>query len=148
MVKAEINKVLLIDDNEIDLFLCKKLMELYEFSNQVVVKKSCKEALNYMSQVSDNIEELPDFIFLDLFMPVQNGYDFLKIYSEKSLAIKSKCKVIVLSVIINEDEVQKLAKNKDVYTLLQKPLSKEALSGLTELHSLYDNAIHREIVKQ
>jgi CheY-like chemotaxis protein len=88
-------------------------------------------------------EELPDFIFLDLFMPIQSGYDFLEAYSKKSKAIKSKCKIIVLSILINEDDIQELLRNPDVYTLLQKPLTEESLNALKEIQHIQSKSARK-----
>lgn len=130
----KIRNVLLIDDNETDLFISEKLMEQYGFSNKICKKRSCAEALDYLTNECSNKENLPDYIFVDLFMPAEDGYFFLDAYSKMSKLIKKKCKVIILSILINEEEAQKLLKNKDVYTLLQKPLTKESLDALKELH--------------
>lgn len=136
------NCAMIIDDNEIDIFVSKQMIELCDFSNKIIAKKNCAEALDFLSECK-RTEELPDFIFLDLFMPLQNGYDFLESYSKKSKMIKNKCKIIVLSVLLNEDAIQELLKNPNVYTLLQKPLTEESLSALKEIHYIQSQRIRK-----
>lgn len=129
------NRIMVIDDNKIDLFISQKIMEAVNFSKEILLKETIVSALDFLSNDCKTKKELPDFIFLDLFMPGQTGHDFLEAYAKKSKMIRDKCKVIILSVLIHEDEVQRLLKNKDVYTLLRKPLTIESLNALKELNS-------------
>lgn len=131
----QFNRVMIIDDDEIDLFIIGKMIKQCNFSDEIIAKNNCKEALNFLSKECKNSMNLPDFIFCDLFMPLQNGHDFLEEFSKKSKVVKSKCKVIIVSVIINEEVIQKLLKNDYVYTFLQKPLTVKALNALAQLNS-------------
>lgn len=139
----KIKNVLIIDDDQMHLFLSQRIIEQCGFSDNIHTSKSCAEALKYLTTECTSIDDFPDFIFLDLFMPLQNGYDFIDAYIKKPKTIKNKCKLIILSVLINEDEIQKLSRNQDVYTLLQKPLTKESLSALTELHQISPKSFHK-----
>lgn len=145
---TEIRKVLIIDDCEIDRYVIKKLMERNNFSKDIITASSCKEGLQYLSKECVLAENLPDFIFLDLFMPVETGYDFLKIYSKRSQILKKKCRLVILSVLINEENAQVLLNNPDVYTLLQKPINEESINALKELYSLESSPIRKVIGKQ
>lgn len=141
----QFNRVMIIDDNDIDIFICKKMIEYYNFANEIIIKKSCAKALDFLL-TCNSTEDWPDLIFLDLFMPVQNGYDFLEAYSKKSNAIKNKCKIIILSVLINEKVVQELCKNNNVYKFFPKPINKDSINTLKELYrhdikSIYENQI-------
>lgn len=132
----KIKNVLIVDDDQMHLFLSQSIIEHCGFSDNIHTSKSCAEALKYLTTECTSIDDFPDFIFLDLLMPIQNGYDFIDAYIKKPKTIKNKCKLVILSVLINEDEVQQLSKTQDVYTLLQKPLTKESLCALTELHQM------------
>lgn len=121
---------MIIDDNEIDLFIGKKVVELYGFANDVINKNNCKDALNYLSKECNSKQELPDFIFCDWFMPIQNGQNFLEEFAKKPEKIINQCKVIILSTLIDEKEIQELIKKKHVYAFLQKPLSENSLKAI------------------
>lgn len=145
---SKIKNVLIIDDDHMHLFLSQRIMEQCEFSENIHTSKSCAEALKYLTTECTSIDDFPDFIFLDLFMPIQNGHDFIDAYIKKSKIKKNKCKLIILSVLINEDEIQQLSRNQDVYTLLQKPLTKESLSALTELNQIPAKSFHKLTKRQ
>jgi CheY-like chemotaxis protein len=129
------NKVLVIDDNPIDIFIFQKILEIASFTKEVIIKTTAASALEFLSQCKTK-DDLPDFIFLDLFMPTQTGHDFLRVYAKKSRMIRNKCKVVILSILIYEGEVQNLLKNPNVYMLLRKPLTLESLNALKELNSI------------
>ena len=145
--KGKYKCILLIDDKEVDTFIAKRTMELHHFSDNIIIKQSCTEALKFLSEKFKNQNDFPDFIFLDLFMPVQSGYDFLDAYSKIPKRKKGKCKLIVLSVQINEDKVQNFLKNQDIYTLLQKPLTKGALNALTDLQNIQGKFVRKVMLK-
>ncbi len=130
------NKVLVIDDNRIDQFICQKILEIASFTKEIILKNTAVDALEFLSDECKTRDDLPDFIFLDLFMPTQTGHDFLQEYAKKSKMIRDKCKVVILSILIYEDEVQRLLRNPNVYMLLRKPLTLESLSALKELNSI------------
>lgn len=141
------NKVMIIDDNKIDLFICQRMLEIASFTKEVVYKATSAEALFFLTNECKTKDDLPDFIFLDLFMPRETGHDFLEAYSKKSKMIRDKCKVVILSVLIYESEIQRLLRNRDVYMLLRKPLTLESLSALKELNSIQLRSLHNNQYK-
>ncbi|CAN5398787.1 response regulator [soil metagenome] len=70
---ADMNKIFLIDDDEDDQLLFKEAIELINPSLQCETAGNGKIALEKL-KVSTT---LPDLIFLDLNMPIMNGYEFL-----------------------------------------------------------------------
>ena len=75
----KVNKTLLIDDSDIDLFIQRRFLEVYDFSNQLISYKSASEALNWLRNI--NGQEPPEVIFLDLNMPELDGFDFLESFN-------------------------------------------------------------------
>ena len=67
------NKIFLIDDDEDDQFFFKEVIESINSTLHCDTATDGKIALDRL-KASDS---LPDIIFLDLNMPVMNGYDFL-----------------------------------------------------------------------
>src|SRR5437762_5643958 len=90
-------KVLLIDDNEIDNFINKKLLLKTQFAEDIVDKTTAMAALEYLQSNSSSPENLPDVIFLDIMMPIMDGFGFLDEYDKLPDAVKSKIRIIMLS---------------------------------------------------
>ncbi|MFN8436629.1 MAG: response regulator [Cytophagales bacterium] len=125
------NLVLLVDDNDTDNFINKRIIELANFSNSVIVKNSGKEALEYLQSEENNPDNLPDFIFLDINMPIVDGFVFLIEFEQLSETVKKKCKVCVLSSSDNSRDIERITSNEFVINFITKPLSVENLNSLS-----------------
>jgi len=127
---ARFDQILLVDDNEIDNFINERIITSSGFAENVVVKFSADAALDYLREISSNPGLIPDFIFLDLNMPVKDGFGFLNDYSQISEQVRNKSKVIVLSSSISPDDINRASVNPYVYKYLNKPLSEKYLEAV------------------
>ena len=121
------NLVLLIDDNEIDNFVAKKVIEKSGFAEKVITVQSAKNALEYLNTENSSKDELPDIIFLDIGMPEMDGFEFLEEYEKLNKIVVNNCKVLVLSSSLDIDDYNRANRNKLVRKFLNKPLSKKSL---------------------
>lgn len=121
---------LLIDDNEIDNFINKKLLLKTKFALDVVEKKSAMSALEHLRENSNSPENLPDVIFLDIMMPVMDGFGFLEEYDKLPDGIKKKCRIIMLSSTESFKDLNRANSNKHVYKFLNKPLTEPVLAAI------------------
>ncbi len=120
--------VMLIDDNELDNFINKKLLENEHFAGAVTVHLSALNALEELKSMPEN--KLPDLIFLDIMMPHMDGFAFLDEFGKLDEKIKSHCKILMLSTSESFKDLNKANQNKYVYKFLNKPLSKAVLDAI------------------
>lgn len=129
--KPRFETVLLIDDDDIDNFINEKIITSALFANGVIVKNSAQAGLDFLKE---NINNLPEFIFLDLNMKGMNGFDFLvefdKLVIENPI-YKDRCKILVLSSSISEEEIHKASINPYVVKYLNKPLTENYLDAIS-----------------
>jgi len=119
--------VLLIDDNEIDNFVAKKVIEKSGFAEKVITVQSAKNALDYLNTENSSKDLLPDIIFLDIGMPEMDGFEFLEEYEKLNKIVVNNCKVLVLSSSLDIDDYNRANRNKLVRKFINKPLSKKLL---------------------
>lgn len=125
-----LNLVMLIDDNEIDNFISKRIIELSQFAKRVEVKDSGRSALEYLEQHKDEPDLLPELIFLDINMPIVDGFMFLYELENFPKTVQKKCKVVILSSSDNKKDIDKIISNDHVIKFITKPLTDQALSEL------------------
>ena len=127
---GNIGLVLLVDDNDTDNFISKRIIEITKFAKNVIVKNTGKSALDYLGENQDNPESLPDLIFLDINMPIVDGFVFLYEFEKFHVNIKNKCKVIILSSSDNKRDIDKIVNNDYVIKFITKPLTESTLAEI------------------
>lgn len=128
-----IDLVMLVDDNDTDNFISKRIIEITKFANEVEVKNSGKSALEYLEEHKDNVDKLPNIIFLDINMPIVDGFVFLYEFEKFNENIRNKCKVIILSSSDNKRDIDKIVNNDHVIKFITKPLTENALAEIKSL---------------
>ncbi|HYG21121.1 MAG TPA: response regulator [Ohtaekwangia sp.] len=125
-----VDKALLIDDSDIDLFIQRRFLEVYNFSNQLLLYKSAEEALQWLEGDGDSP---PDIIFLDLNMPEIDGFSFLKNFLNLPEKIKLKSKIVVLTSSNNEKDREQAFSFNNVIQFITKPLKQTDIEELKVL---------------
>ncbi len=121
---------MLVDDNDTDNFISKRIIEITKFAKEVEIKNSGKSALEYLDQNKDKPERLPNIIFLDINMPIVDGFVFLYEFEKFNSTIKDKCKVIILSSSDNKRDIDKIINNDHVIKFITKPLTEATLNEI------------------
>jgi len=125
-----IDLVMLVDDNETDNFISKRIIEITKFAKRVEVKNSGKSALDYLKENQSSPDDLPNIIFLDINMPIVDGFVFLYEFEKFSEVVRNKCKVIILSSSDNKRDIDKIVNNNHVIKFITKPLTEVALDEI------------------
>ncbi|MEQ1585612.1 MAG: response regulator [Cyclobacteriaceae bacterium] len=120
----------LIDDSEVDLFVQKKFLEIRQFANQIVTFSSAKQALDVLTSPKG---ESPGIVFLDLNMPMINGFEFLELVRETSEAVFDRMKVVILTSSNSLVDRERAQSFNNVISFIPKPLTVQGLDDLAKL---------------
>jgi CheY-like chemotaxis protein len=121
------NKVLIIDDNEIDTYVNMKMMEKVHFAESIIVKNSEPAALVYLTQECEKDADYPDIIFLNPAMSPQRKSYFIKEFQNLP-EVKDKNRLIIISVMEVQQQSDLASKRRAIfYQSVSKPLTQEAL---------------------
>ncbi len=130
VAEKNLDLVMLVDDNDTDNFISKRIIEITKFSKGVEVKSSGKTALDYLKENQNDIEKIPSLIFLDINMPIVDGFVFLYEFEKFNELVRNKCKVIILSSSDNKRDIDKIVNNNHVIKFITKPLTEVALDEI------------------
>lgn len=76
-----ISSVMIIDDEPVNNFICRRTIEHFDPSIEIMEFEKAKDALQFFEQQSkQKNQKLPDVVFLDLNMPLMDGWTFLEHY--------------------------------------------------------------------
>ncbi len=118
--------ICLIDDDRIYQFTAKRIIELVDPMQKVLVFSNGKEAIDFFTQQALPNEQLPDVIFLDINMPVMNGWEFLEAYNLLKTDLEKKISIYMVSSSVDEkDKIR--SKSFDVKDFIEKPIDKEMM---------------------
>ena len=73
--------VLLVDDEEIFIFIMSQTLKTIVSDLEILTAQHGKQAIQLLENLIDKNLNTPSIIFLDINMPVMNGFDFLKAYN-------------------------------------------------------------------
>lgn len=124
---------MLIDDNEIDNLINHKMIEAAAVTDNIYTHTGAKSAIEFLRNVEqlDVIDQvIPDIIFLDIDMPLMDGFQFLEEFEKFGNVIKEKCKIVMLTSSINPQDFSHSKKYNSVRQYLNKPLSHDNIVNL------------------
>ncbi len=116
--------IFLIDDDPIFVYLTRRIIASIDCPCEIKEFTDGELALAYLSESSDKAAMLPDVIFLDLSMPVMDGWEFLKEYSLLKPNMKKDIALFIVSSSISPQEVERSKTYRAVTDFLIKPVEK------------------------
>lgn len=123
-----VDKTMLIDDSEIDLFIHRRFLELCNFSKELTTYKSAENALDSLKNLED--QEPPNVIFLDLNMPIVDGFSFLNLFTELPEKIRKRSRIVVLTSSNSDTDREQVFLYKNVVQMITKPMKQSDIEAL------------------
>ncbi|WP_116770790.1 response regulator [Maribacter litoralis] len=124
--------VWIIDDDDISKYVMKRYL------NQLSVTRiiDFPDSLQPLKFIQDNVrstDELPDIIFLDLHMPILNGFDFIKDFQKVASQIEKDIKIVMLTSSINAEDVEIAKSFPEISNYFIKPIKHRDLEKIMNI---------------
>lgn len=126
--------ILIIDDDQVTNFLFSRMVQSVGISEKAEAVTSGQQGLVLLEEKIATGEPLPQVIFLDINMPLMNGWEFLEKYNEMPSSIRSQINLYMLSSSIYPEDINKAKSHEDVVDYITKPLTREVLLKIHQEH--------------
>jgi CheY-like chemotaxis protein len=129
--------VLLVDDDEINNFISIKLIKKALLNTEIMACLNGKFAIEQLSEIQQkDPAKLPDYILLDINMPIMNGWEFLDEYKRLNLDPLGKSKIFIISSSVFSNDINKARSYPLVKDFISKPLNVEKIKELFEVQAI------------
>jgi CheY-like chemotaxis protein len=123
--------ILLVDDDEINNFisikLIKKALEYTEITACLDGSYAIKKLLDLQAKDPNS---LPDYILLDINMPIMNGWEFLEDFKRLEIDPLNKSKIYIISSSVFSNDINKAKSYPLVKNFISKPLNVDKIKEL------------------
>jgi CheY-like chemotaxis protein len=135
-INAKSVSILLVDDDEINNFISVKLIKKTLLNTEIRTCLNGKFAIDQLVEIQQNDPaDLPDYILLDINMPIMNGWEFLEEYERLKIDPKGKTKIYIISSSVFNNDINKAKSYPLVKDFVSKPLSVDKIKDLLGLLS-------------
>jgi CheY-like chemotaxis protein len=128
---AVMSKIFIIDDYPINLRVAELIVRSNKQFEQITTYEHADSALRDLINNCDDLNYLPDLIFLDLNMPVMDGWQFIEKFEEIYSSLKKDVKIIILTSSTDQHDIQRSKQYSVVKGFYSKPLTTEMLLDIT-----------------
>jgi CheY-like chemotaxis protein len=122
-----------IDDDPIVLMLNDLILKEQSFCGNLIKYDKAELALEYFEEqakLAPEKQTLPSLIFLDINMPVMDGWEFLEVFTNKFKMFHNTTRVIILSSSVNPADLEMADNHPLVIGFMPKPLGEPELASL------------------
>lgn len=129
----KINSIGVIDDDPITVFGIKKMLNSLNVSDDIKTYVNGKEAIDDIKRMLENNEAVPEVLFLDINMPIMDGWQFLEEFI--SLPIQTRIRINILTSSIDPADRQNWIYFKDqtehIIDYKNKPIRRKEIEEIT-----------------
>jgi response regulator of citrate/malate metabolism len=125
------SKLVLIDDEPIFHRIVQMTIKHSELSKQATYSFDGEVVLDYLEEKKADAHSLPDYIFVDLYMPLFNGWDFLNGFQNIYKSLKKNIHIYIVSSSIDPADIDRSKLYPFVTTFISKPVMKDVFDSIS-----------------
>ncbi|HUB60884.1 MAG TPA: response regulator [Puia sp.] len=122
--------IFLIDDDPVFVYLTKKIICSINGGCAIREFADGELAIEQLRKIFSDSASLPDIIFVDLSMPVMDGWEFLDEYTQLQPKLSKPIELFIVSSSISPQEVERSKTYPSVSDFLIKPVAKGKIAEI------------------
>jgi CheY-like chemotaxis protein len=131
-------RIICVDDDPLCLFLAELTIKESHLANEILLVESAPAAISLLKDLYSIVDhdlasqeqEPSTLIFLDINMPVMNGWDFLDAFEKDFQHLFGLVRIVILSSSIDTADIIRSRQYKTVSDYIAKPLTVDVLNKL------------------
>ncbi|TXD65084.1 response regulator [Polaribacter glomeratus] len=124
--------ICIIDDDEVYKFFMQRILKIKKLTENIITFPDGEEAYNFINENKQNPEKLPDLIFLDINMPIMNGFQFMEEYTKLAPQIAKKIIIYMVTSSIDPVDLERSKNFKEISDFVTKPITAEVLQKIVD----------------
>ena len=131
----KIESIGIVDDDPITVFGIRKMLDMTVNCDKVESFENGKIALDSILEKLNGNKPLPEVIFLDINMPIMDGWQFLEEFIALAIPEKVRINIVTSSIDPADQENWELYRNRThhLITFNHKPMRKEKIAEITKV---------------
>jgi len=125
------SKLVLIDDEPVFHKMVQMTIGNTELSKEATYSVDGEVVLDYLEEKKLESQSLPDYIFVDLYMPLFDGWDFLNRFQNLYKSLRKNIKIYIVSSSIDPADIDRSKRYPFVTTFISKPIMKDVFDQIS-----------------
>jgi CheY-like chemotaxis protein len=127
--------ILLVDDDDTTNYVNHRTLQRTNAAREIKIFTDGEKALHYLKAAAcfpavPGQEKCPDLIFLDIKMPVMDGFEFLEAYKQLGLDKSAPTKIMMLTSSASFYDLKRLETYEEVKRHFSKPLADQDIKQI------------------
>ena len=133
----KVKNACIVDDDDIFRFILKKHLTTQGLAENILSFENGGEAMAYINANKSDPDKLPDVVFLDINMPVMNGWGFITAYNGSRNILAKHAAIIMISSSVDDRDISRAEDHEIIAEYITKPISKSMVVNLMEKTFVY-----------
>jgi len=123
---------IIIDDTELDHFIARKMIGNVSSAYTVKSFLEASSALQYIVKNERDSSIKIILVFLDIYMPMMNGFDFVEEFEKLEQTIQDRYYIVAVTSSIEISDINRMSSYRSFKARITKPVTMDSLKKLLD----------------